>query len=115
MGIAPPYISRVSNISVLAKASHVTATEILKKRRLQLFGKILRCPGDHPLRNACFVANIWIPVTDRYVRRVGRPCKEWVKEVMNDTLTLFGCLESAVCHAVDKTTWDAALLGKMGF
>ena len=50
---------------------------------------------------------------DRYVRRVGRPCKEWVKEAMTDTAKLFGSMESALAVAADKFTWNVALAGKL--
>ena len=110
IGIAPSYFSRVSNVKVLDTAAHRPATHSLRKRRLQLFGKVLRCPGGQPLRDACFVPGTWTPTTDQYVRRVGRPCKEWVKEVLADTVHVFGSFESALAAAAEKLTWNVALL-----
>ena len=78
IGIEPSYISRISNAAVLAKASHFLATDIIRKKQLQLFGKILRSEAQHPLRRVCFIPNTLIPVTEQFVHWVGRPCKEWV-------------------------------------
>ena len=42
VGVPPSYISRVSNAAVLAKSQHPIATDLLLKKRLQRFGKVLR-------------------------------------------------------------------------
>ena len=115
LGIAPAYVSRVSNAIVLHKAGHRLASISLHKRRLQLFGKILRMPPDHPLQLACFMPRTLIPVTDQYVRRVGRPSKEWVKEAIGETVSCFGSLQHAQALATQKSTWNAALRTKLGF
>ena len=115
IGVKPSYISRVSNVTVLARASYTSATNLLLKRRLQFLGKILRCPEGHPLRIASFIPHTLLPLTDRYVRRVGRPSKEWMKEALNEAASLFGSLDRAAPHAMRKATWDAELLQKLGF
>ena len=114
-GIAPSYSSRVSNASVLARAGYPIATELLKKRRLQLLGKILRSPEGHPLRVASFIPGTTIPATERFVRRVGRPSKEWVKETILDVISLFGSLQAATQFAASKNMWNDALFDKIGF
>ena len=115
VGIKPAYISRVSNVCVLSKASHTLATKLLNKRRLQLFGRILRCPEGHALKLAAFIPNTDTPATERYVRRVGRPSKEWVKEAIDDTALLFGSLDAAKPLAMQKVTWNSALFEKLGY
>ena len=115
VGIAPSYVSRVSNAIVLARADYPTASDLLKKRRLQLFGKILRSPEGHPLRVASFIPDTTISATERFVRRVGRPSKEWIRETTLDVISLFGSLESAGPLAASKDTWNDCLLDKMGF
>ena len=114
VGIAPSCSSRVSNASVLARAGYPSATELLKKRRLQLFGKILRAPEGHPLRVASFIPGTNIPATERFVRRVGRPSKEWIRETILDVISLFGSLHSAVPLAASKDMWNDALLDRIG-
>ena len=115
IGVPPAYISRVSNDAVLPKASYRCATRLLLKRRLQLFGKILRSPEGHPLRTAAFIPGTNTPATERFVRRVGRPAKEWVREAFCETASLFGSLEAALPQAMLKETWNAALLDKLSF
>jgi len=115
VGVLPAYVSRVSNAAVLAKAAHTLATDILRKKRLQLFGKILRVEPQHPLKRACFIPGTFVPVTEQYVRRVGRPSKEWVREVMQEAAALFGSMASASAAAQNKPTWNRNLTEKLGF
>ena len=114
-GIPPAYLSRVSNKEVLHRAGHRPATELLRKKRLQLFGKVLRSPEGHPLRASCFMRGTTLPATDQYVRRIGRPCREWARELIADSCALFGNLVAAQEAALHKTTWSAALSQRLGF
>ena len=113
LGIKPAFISRVSNKCVLQQALHPSATQILRIRRLQMFGQILRAPPAHPMRRACFINNTLWPVTEQFVRRVGRPRKEWVKELVADCSKLFGSLESSVALAQDKVSWNRLVRQKV--
>ena len=115
VGVLPSYVSRVSNAIVLARAAHTPATDLLRKKRLQLFGKILRVDAQHPLKRACFIPGTFVPVTEQYVGRVGRPSKEWVREVLQDTISLFGSMQSASASAQNKLSWNGMLTEKLGF
>jgi len=115
VGVQPSYVSRISNAIVLAKAGHTSASDLLRKKQLQLFGKVLRVESQHPLKRACFIPGTLIPVTDQYVRRVGRPSKEWVREVMQEAISLFGDMALANAAAQDKPTWNRWLAEKLGF
>ena len=79
IGVKPSYISRVSNADVLSKAGHAAATQTLRKRQLQLLDRVVRSPEGHPLRAASFIPGTNRPLTERYIRRRGRPCKEWLR------------------------------------
>ena len=70
--------SRVPNAEVLRRACYPAATDMLLKRQLLLFGKVLRSAYDHPLHNSAFIRGTLQPATSMYVRRVGRPRREWV-------------------------------------
>lgn len=98
-------MSRASNAIVLARAAHTPATDILRKKRLQLFGKILRVDVQHPLKRACFIPGTFVPVAEQYVRRVGRPSKERVREVIQETIALFGNTASASASAQNQFSW----------
>ena len=49
------------------------------------------------------------------MRRVGRPSKEWVREVIQDTILVFGSMEFASASAQNKPSWNSALTDKLGF
>jgi len=115
VGIAPSFYSRVSNASVLATAGCKPISEILRLRRLQQYGKLSRASSDNPIKFVCFIPGSTRPATDRYVRRVGRPAKEWVKEVQQDISSLFGSLHAATALMGSKCQWNAAVKNKLGF
>ena len=94
---------------------HRTATCLLSKRRLQFFGNVLRVPSGHPLRDACFIPHTLTPVTEQYVRRVGRPSKEWVKETIAEASMLFGSMQQVGALGACSGIWNAALSDKFGF
>ena len=108
IGIKPAYYSRISNADVLQRSGHILATNLLK-RQLQLLGKVLRAPEGHPLRTCSFVPNSNRPATDRYVRRVGRPCKEWVPEMIKVAVSRFGSWSATESLAQSKAIWNSAI------
>lgn len=66
---------------------------------MQLLGSLLRVPVDHPLRSVSFSAELW-PATEKYVRRIGRPSKEWVPEVFKVARQIFGSLFQAQRNSI---------------
>ena len=104
-----------SNSQVMAKAEHIPATSTLRKRRLQLWGKVLRTPVQNPMCLVCFIGNTYLPATEQYVRRVGRPSKEWVRECGAEAASLFGSVPEAAKLAQSRPGWNAALQSKLGF
>ena len=115
IGVKPAFLSRVSNADVLEKARHRKLTTTLVKRRLQLFGKVLRSPEGHPVRVVSLIPRTLEPATNRYVRRVGRPCREWVPEAIRECRSIFGSMQHAQALAVDKNIWNAELYKHFGF
>ena len=102
-GIPPAYYSRVSNAKVLQLAHCSKASELLMRRQLVLFGKVVRAPQDHPLRASSLIGNTWQPATSQYVRKVGRPRKEWITTVSREAFKRFGPM-----HVVAPMTQNAA-------
>ena len=109
VGIRPSYESRVSNVEVLRKCNRRPATEILLERQLILFGKALRAPEGHPLRTASFTPGTDQPATNRYVRRQGRPCLEWIPEMIGVSVRIFGSMERAAACAASAADWKQAV------
>ena len=114
-GVKPVFISKVSNADVLARAGHRAASALVYKCGLQLFGKVLRSPISSPMRQACFIAGTYISTTEQFVRRVGRPSKEWVRESLADVCSLFGSVDAASHLASNKEQWNMALQNRLMF
>ena len=82
MAIPSSFISRVSNKEVLRRAQYPEATALLMQSQLQILGKVMRAPATSQLHSCAFSPGTLQPATSRYVRRVGRPRKEWIPGVM---------------------------------
>ena len=99
------FISRVPNISVLQKAGLPSAADVLARRKLVLFGKVLRSSDYGPLRTPCFIPRTTRLATERFVRRVGRPRKEWTREVADIALHNLGSWEAIDECVSDEKAW----------
>ena len=109
VGVKPSWISRVSNADVITRTGHAPASQLLLMRQMQLFGKVLRSDQESALHRSSFVPGTHVPTTERYVRRVGRPCKEFVTEMLQQSMRLFGNVDSAAAVASNKQAWNHAL------
>ena len=83
-GIPPSFISRVSNAIVRSIADHPSASSVLQQHQLQMLGRILRTTSAAPLSAVSFMPGTLRPATCRYIRRVGRPRKEWIPSVLQE-------------------------------
>ena len=104
-GIPPSFVSRVPNTAVLHRACCNAASDMLVQRQLLLFGKVLRSPLDHPLHVSAFIPGTLQPATSRYVRRVGRPRREWVSEVSSRVFDYFGGHREVTRLVHDPAVW----------
>ena len=75
----------------------------------QLLGKVIRAPESNPLRSVSFAPGRWLPATDRYVRRQGRPSKEWIPEVLKLSWRIFGSMQKVEELSANAQAWNAAL------
>ena len=101
----PSFVSRVPNTAVLHRACCNAASDMLVQRQLLLFGKVLRSPLDHPLHVSAFIPGTLQPATSRYVRRVGRPRREWVSEVSSRVFDYFGGHSEVTGLVHDPAVW----------
>ena len=113
IGVKPSWLSRVSNESVLKRAEHVAFSKLLSTRQLVWFGKVLRPDANYVLRANSFIEDTFQPTTERYIRRVGRPAKEYVPELSKQVRTLFGSLETAARKASDEASWKLVIKSKI--
>ena len=86
--IPSAYLSRTSNETVRQRAGCRCFSKLLVDRQLMLLGTVLRSPAHSPLQAVSFTPGTLQPATSRYVRRVGRPRKEWVPTVLNSAFQL---------------------------
>ena len=103
--IAPAYYSRVSNKTVLQKAEYVAASQLLLERQLALLGKVIRAPMESPLQAATFIPNTLEPATRRYIRRLGRPRKEWTSTLLEEALRLTGGTQQLYAMTQNRYEW----------
>jgi len=84
--IQPAFLSRISNEKVLERAGVPKASETLLSMQLLQLGKVLRAPEGSVLKTVSFIPGTLQTAADRYVRRVGRPRKEWISSVLPQAL-----------------------------
>ena len=90
LGIPSAFISRISNAETTRRADCCANTDLLLQHQFLLFGRAFRCSHDHPLRTAAFIPGSFQPATSAFVRRVGRPRREWVTAIRNKAFEHFG-------------------------
>ena len=112
MGIAPAYVSRVSNAEVLRRSQHEAASAQLLKRQLLLLGRVVRAPDHNPMKVASFIPNTLEPATNRYVRRVGRPRLEWVPRMLKEAFLIAGGERAFVQKVQSPVAWRQAVYGR---
>ena len=109
LGILPSYLSRISNEEVRRRAGTKACSELLLNRQLLLLGKVLRQSEGHPGKEVSFIPGTWVPATSRYVRRVGRPRKEWVTSVLSEARTLAGTDASLKILVQNQLQWKSVV------
>ena len=91
----------ITNLSIREKTKQPQLTMVLRKRRLQWFGHLLRMDTQRIPR----ILYLWTPTHGK--RRIGRPRTSWKDVITRDLETLdFGwSLEEAEVAAQDRTIW----------
>lgn len=56
--------------------------DLLARQQLMQLGKVLRAPPVSALHHTSLIPEMLQPAASRYVRRVGRPHKEWIPTVL---------------------------------
>ena len=90
LNIGSSFLTRIPNIEVRRRAGLTAASHRLCQQQLIIFGKIMRSDTDGPLKQASFIPGTLQSTTDRYVRRVGRPRKEWIPTVLQNARRVVG-------------------------
>ena len=84
----------------------------VERKQLLLLGKILRCHPYHPLRQVSFEPGTYTAATSRYLRRVGRPRKEWIPEVFSLALPFTGSTRNLLFFVQNEKQWRQLVLNQ---
>ena len=96
--VPPPYISRVSNVSVLRQAGQLPISRQLLQQQMLLYGRIARSEADDVLRKITFSPGTMQPATSAQVRRVGRPRNEWTVMLRRESLKIGPNVDDIIRH-----------------
>jgi hypothetical protein len=90
--IKPAFVSRISNEEVRNMAGQRSYSLQLLQQQLLQYGKVARAPDSDLLRSLTFCPGTTQLVTDKYVRKVGRPRNEWAGMLAKEVLKIPGAL-----------------------
>ena len=66
----------------------------------------------HPLRQVSFEPGTYTAATSRYLRRVGRPRKEWIPEVFSLALSFTGSTRNLLFFVQNEKQWRQLVLNQ---
>ena len=99
------FISRVSNAEVLRRAGVRKATEFLVQQQLMQLGNVLRAAPSTALHYTSLIPGTLQPATSRFIRRRGRPHKEWIPSVLPEAFRRMQPHEQLHELAQDRGAW----------
>ena len=107
--LAPSFVSRTSNRTVLQWAKQTQFSSHLLKQQLLLYGRVARAPDNDVLRRMTFMPGTLQPVTERFFRKLGRPRHEWASQLTKEALSFAGTYASLEAMLSDECRWYQAV------
>ena len=105
LNIAPAYVSRVSNRSVLEAAGQAPYSAQLLKHQLTWFGKLGRADDQDILRELTLQLGTILPAAAQLHRRRGRPRSDWATCLHQKVHSFFGSSEMLFDCVRDERRW----------
>ena len=105
LGIKPSFVSRVSNAQVRKLAQRRPLSLDIRRSQLMLLWKVLQDHCKAVLREVAFHGSTGAPLTDLWVRRVGRPRHEWATQLLNLAKHSAGSIEAVQTAAMSRESW----------
>jgi len=81
--IPSAFYSRISNQRVREQSGLQQLALTVRRLQLRLLGQVLTNPSKKHLRTVAFQADTVVPLTDAFIRRVGRPRQNWTDQLMS--------------------------------
>ena len=82
LNVPSPYVSRISNKCILERCNAQQLSYTIQAKQQRLREEVMSSPTKQPLRQATFINDTEVPLTRRYVQRVGRPRQNWTDELL---------------------------------
>ena len=111
-GIAPAFVSRVSNHRVLEQASETPLRIALLRHQLILYARVARMHDSSPIRTAMLEASSVRPIGTLGKHRRGRPRHQWNTEVFRHALAAARSTRQDM-HRLENLVCDRAAWGKV--
>ena len=115
--VLPSFVSRISNRAVLERFGAEPLSQILKRRQLTFYGRLVRLPPEELTRRVAIEPGGCNPRDWRPTRKVGRPCQRWAKSVYEMGLAAYSGNELEFHRdlgAPDPFHWRS-VVGKLHF
>ena len=94
------WLNIVKNKDVYRKAAATEWSNIIRKRRLKWFGKVIRAAESTPVKKAFNYANV------PYQQPPGKPTSTWFSIIKSDFRNLNVTWIEAINTAIDIKTWE---------
>ena len=76
-----------------------------RRSQLKLVGQVLRDPAKSILKEVTFFVNTSIPLSDAWVRGIGRPRQEWTTPLLKLTQQAAGNMADWRAAALSQKLW----------
>ena len=104
--IPPAFISRISHDRVLARAGQERFSHSLLRAQLVYFGKVARAPEESILRQVTFQRQSLRPLTEVFIRKVGRPRQTWAEQLLNIATQICGSRQELETIVRSPKAWN---------
>ena len=105
-GIAPAFISRVSNAAFLRETTRAPLTDAVARQQLLLLGKAARAPEGSLLREATFCPGTFWPTSERYVREEGETRADLTIQVLRLATAAVNAIARLIPRLANETSWQ---------
>ena len=108
LGVPPSYGARARNKKIRDWAKVEPLSKTALASQLRLLGLVLFDPDKDELRKATFADRTHVPLTQVFVRKVGRPKHNWTEQLLDRVRTSAGATRLAKAME-SRLEWEAVV------